>query len=134
MGQRSAGPYQLAQPPQRGPRIGQVVERGVREYGVKRLRLQRVSQDVAVAPRHRRLREPGPGPAEHRGVAIDGHHERDTPREPGREETITAAHVEDGLGRGGNAGGQPRVVMDVGIPRPVHAPSLPVRLMRLDVS
>ncbi len=47
------------------------------------------------------------------------------PREPGGEETVTAAHVEDGPSCSGNAGSQPRIVMEIGVPQSVHAVQSP---------
>lgn len=120
-GQRPAGPHQLAQAAQRRPGIGQVMEHGIGEHGIERPSLQRVSQDVALAPCHRHVREPRPGPAKHWAIDVDGYHPGDPPRQPGGQETVTATHVEHRRGRGRNAVRQPRVVMDIDVPQSLQA-------------
>jgi len=54
-----------------------------------------MGQHISVAPCHPRGREPCLGTIQYRGVGVDRDYERDTTCQPGSEETITAAHVED---------------------------------------
>jgi len=54
-----------------------------------------MGQHISVAPCHPRGREPCLGTVQYRGVGVDRDYERDTTCQPGSEETITAAHVED---------------------------------------
>ncbi len=97
-----------------------MVQRRVGHDGVKRLPPQGMGEHISVAPCHLCARESCPGPLEHRGIDVDGDHERDTARETSCEEAVTAAHLEDRPGRGGHAGIQPPVVVDVGVLRAGH--------------
>jgi hypothetical protein len=56
---------------------------------------ERVGQDVAVPPDHRRVGKPDSRPGQDRFVDVDGNHMRDTARQPSGQEAIATADIED---------------------------------------